>query len=572
MKVKTFTFSTLDPILKQVSHVLHGGNEKFPKDKAPIAIRPKIDSGLITQNLKHLIGLTVMAYGTLKMPDWVWNKTLYQIHLAYLSFGPFKKILTPNKQLAITPQEHFANFHTAGITGKNVTIGIIDQEIEQTAHLKTLKQNGKLKRCRTPETEKDHTKILARVGHGTRVSEMIHQACPESSLVCTEVQKLDIDVMKFLKQYLDTPTALTLEVFRRKILSPFIKNIALDVINTIDNGAEVINISLGPEQIIHRLFSSASKLGGILETGSMSEGIESWLVKLLIPEEKDRKKIKHLTEHMSYLFGQYLDPKNTNQMQQNITKDYTPWIDALNYAKQNNVTVVVSAGNQGGHQVLDNNIVGLGNMFGIQDHPALIMVGSTNGLGKVSTFSSEFGNTRTPSIAANGETMILKIQRASIITQIRQHPIIYTILSPFLLPGILSLKQRITLKDRYAKGTSFSAPVITATIGLIQSYAKTELGISLPSNMIKVILQSSADPVSFSTKDLRETILPEILTRLIEKKTISLIDIENNTITPDQIAQIHKEIAEELKRRTGAGEANPAKILWLTQQAIKQAK
>jgi hypothetical protein len=211
-----------------------------------------------------------------------------------------------------------------------------------------------------------------------------------------------------------------------------------------------------------------------------------WLEKTLASTKKlNSKEFAEKQEQYAAYQQQLTALSKANELSAKIDdtlKDlYKPWLEALDYAQQKGVAVVLASGNSGGHKASKGDLIGNINLLAAFPHPALLVVASSNEDGKISSFTSEMNDEVRPLIAANGSGELLTQNGA-------KNSFLEWFVSP--LSGI-----RKRLAGEMPQGTSFAAPDLTLTYLKMKAVYP-----ALTPQEASDILQKTALPAEFDTK------------------------------------------------------------------------
>lgn len=399
-----------------------------------------------------------------------------RLQLLVLAYTVFKGF--PGKILS--PGELYHRLHRQGITGNQVTIGVVDSGYRP----KITGDKGKVRFYRKPEADKpEHPFDLD--GHGSAVVRLIRQACPQSEVVVIpyatpdENRALDKEIETFMKQGFDNPGALNIKAIRL-LFQPNIDTLARGVKKAVDEGAGVINVSLNIEQAVRLSVLRQLVLNAFDQTRMDWAGLlyKQGSQKAEAIEEKQRK-------YDEWNF-KLRDLWQADEAKETIDGDvlllYKPWFDALDYAQAHNVPVILASGNDGALRSRNKKVIGHVNLLSAVPHPALWVVGSTNEDGQIDGFSSEFHDDNPPLLGANGSGEL------SISGPIPKNPLWMKL----LLPGAW-LAHKFDYDN--PRGTSFAAPDLTALVALIKSICPN-LGLE----PLKRLLSTQARPATLPQK------------------------------------------------------------------------
>ncbi len=375
---------------------------------------------------------------------------------------------------SIRPGDLHAELNRRGLTGEGIKVAVLDTGAIATGALKkdklTVYDPNDLEKKIPP---KDGT-IYA---HGTGVAHLIAEACPGASISAFPMTpkglKTSEAVQKVFQEGRQDPASLTPDKLRQAD-APFIQHLANCVKKAADDGHQVINVSLNPEQaldILPTIEAEKNLLGSLgLRLRKPFAGVAA--------QEKIQQALEARKAYREALGEITKDRQLTPTDDPALQALYRPWVEALDYAHTKGVAVVVASGSSGGHTVNKPNTMGNVNPLAMVDHPALITVGSTDSEGTISRFTSEFNGDIRPLIAANGSGELPTAYGSSAVW--------YKALMPL---GALHKR----LLDNHAKGTAFAAPDVAAL------YAKMkQLDPSLTVEEAKAIMAEAASDAQFS--------------------------------------------------------------------------
>lgn len=375
---------------------------------------------------------------------------------------------------SIRPGELHAELNRRGLTGEGIKVAVLDSGAIATGALK----KDKLTVYDPNDLEK---KIPPKDGnfiaHGTGVAHIIAESCPGASISAFPISPNGLKISEALKKVFQEgrqdPASLTPDKIRQAY-APFIQHLANCVKKAADDGHQVINVSLNPEQALDIL--PTIQLGKTL-LGSLGLRIR----KSFAGAAQKEKIQQELEDRKAY--GKALQQVKKDRLLTPIDDPalqdlYRPWVEALDYAHSKGVAVVVASGNSGGHTNNNPNTMGNVNPLALVDHPALITVGSTDSEETISWITSEFNGDIRPHIAANGS--------GELPTAYGPSAAWYKALMP-----LAALYKR--LLDNHAEGTSLAAPDVAAL------YTKMkQLDPSLTVEEAKAIMAEAASEAQFS--------------------------------------------------------------------------
>lgn len=464
--------------------------------------------------------------------------TMVELQLLLLALTAFKGV----RQKTIDPKDIYKELHDRGVTGKGLKIGVVDSGF---------KNNRVFNKAKVDFYEPDNfdktAKYKDKQSHGTAVTELIRKGMPDAEFIAVsyatkedekEVSKIMSDLIKQAEQ---DPTSLKINQVR-EVYKPLIENLANGIKKCVDEGASVVNVSLSVEQAV--------KINLMFQVAMQALTVPYHFGKQQISGKKNPKidaKI-NLIEQL----GRMISSDNvSDKVNDELKLLYQPWIEALDYAHSKNVPVVLASGNSGGHNNKSSDNIGQMNLLALTDHPALIIVGSTNEAGEISKFTSESNDVVLPDIAANGSG---ELQTD---TRISNRSLWKKIVSPF--GGIKKHE-----KYQNPKGTSFAAPDVTLLVGAMQAVRGEQPELSIEE--LKEVLTEVAESPEFSPRQ-KKLIEREVRMRLGKSNLTSSIkkpsddplkDLKSTWKALLETANVPQEkldaeVQKEIERRVGSG-------------------
>jgi len=329
-----------------------------------------------------------------------WTRIPKGIYLQLLTFQAICiAFASGRKSLAktISPKFLWTDIHQRGYTGQNQTIALIDTPVEKTAsisHEQLIHANPFPQTSEKLTTQKDT--------HGTILANFIHQALPEATILSipmpytrTQLAQEQIDNLNNLfNESLSGPDMLTSENLVI-CLEPTFKHYAQAIDHAIEHHSEVINISasLSLENVIDKIDEKINWIHGHINYAKKQK---------LPNEELDIDQATNYEKKLHQLKN-HIDSHGKISLTPQVIDAMSPWMEALERANQQNIPVVVSASDNGTNQNPDKSVVTSHlNLLGVQNHPALFVIGTANALGKIDLDSTETNNITTPVIAGNG--------------------------------------------------------------------------------------------------------------------------------------------------------------------------
>lgn len=373
----------------------------------------------------------------------------------------------------LSPQDIWKPLHDQGVDGQGMIMGIVDSGLNVSPYLK--KEQISVFDPREPGKEMAPNDPH---GHGCAVGGILSQALPKSKIVGVSIykqQKAQTKAFfKHYRTYLGEVIRGDKPLTRSGILggmSAMIEDMASGVRINVDQGAQVINVSMGSDKnnVAGPIFLSGLAV-------APAYAFTQALATLLPPiggwkERKQalRTQAKQLQQSLQNWRTMTTQDTLTPEDKQQLAQIFKPWTEALDYAYAHNVPVVLAAGNSGplplsppkkkSKSPSDNSgpreRLALINLFGLFPNKALISVGSTNSQGVISHFTSQWKPNHTPLLAGNGNGELTTYGKPD-----------RSLLSKILFP-LSGLLRREMLES--PKGTSFASPDISATIGVMKA-------------------------------------------------------------------------------------------------------
>lgn len=384
----------------------------------------------------------------------------------------------PLKRKSIRPSEIYAELHQRGITGKGLRITVVDSGCRPTALLP--------KERLTVYTSDDLTKPAKyqdSMGHGTAVASLVADACPDAQVTgisvggVTSTMSEKKSMNAYLKNAETTGVKPTIEGLRESVLAEYLLQLSQAVEKGLADGSQVINISLGDGDAVRvNLENMIARSDRTLDHLKRKQKWLGWMsparakrYEAAIEAERDKREPLLILQN------------------QEMTTPYDvsapwlqPWKQALDKAHEKGVPVLVSSGNAG-TQYLERLTTGDNpDALTVMEHPALLLVGSTDEAGEVSIFSEVHNGAAKPFMAANGSGEL------ETVTAWPEFGILSTLLNPV---GLIAKKINYTNPS----GTSFSDPD-AASLFLLMKSAHPALTIA----EFKTLVQKLANPVTFS--------------------------------------------------------------------------
>ncbi len=499
----------------------------YTEDRVELSAEGSSDDDFLNEGIDQLAEIETSIrdtrFVTGAQNQYVWGMRFELLVLALIALkGARKK--------TIDPKDIYKELNDRGITGKNVKVGVIDSGYKANR----IFNKPKLTHFK-PSSIEQPAKNSDPLGHGTAVTNLIARGLPDAAFINiaygekADNKRMQKEINKILKAAKKDPKNLDINDIRRAF-TPMIENIAKALVKSVDEGADVVNVSLSVEQgvkmmIMINLYMQAVMIGGSFVKSKFTG---------------DRSSLKERMKYLSAL-DNVMDANNKNdKVTDELKAIYQPWLDALDYAHSENVPVVLAAGNSNGHKNVAPDNIGHLNLLALIDHPALIMVGSTNEAGEVSKFTSEANDIVQPLMALNGS--------GEVDTDIRRPDTgwVKRLIAPF---------GRLVAHEKYRNppGTSFAAPdgalMIAAGMDARAKAGKVELSIE----DLKELIVASVEPAHFNPKVLPK-IEKEITARLkLNNITIKLKDGE--TLNIKHVRQALKDAKKEIAAKDSQTDA-----------------
>lgn len=455
----------------------------------------------------------------------------------------------------------YREVHQEGIQGQGFKVGVLDIFPE--------KKGKQAKRSFSREF-----RDLLEIPHGTAVSNVIHAAAPKAQIIhfpILNASKTWAEMDKIAAKYKEKPEELTFPALR-KGLKPAITEMAVNLRAAVDQGVNVINVSLGPEQLLNSFVE--------LEFAESQKAIKRQGLRMALPGTPDLDSFEVASAYYRHLGTLRVRKENVddrlNPISKELTEIYQPWFDALEYAAKKNVLVVIASGNSK-HAPKSANQAGLShiNPLGLKqpELPNVMVVGSTNEQGELSKFSSEYNNQIQPTIAANGSG---QINTRGVVPALSSRFAWKSPTAPFWVSQMY----------HNSFGTSFAAPDITGLYVLTQS-ARIKDGKSLlsiqdfhrvislaaqpvvldPSRKLSLkdsaVLQTQAERDELDNQTAKRNAVWDILRKHHEEPGLSnqewqeridcSINFYDNLVKPlskerDELKNFENQLAQELQR------------------------
>lgn len=464
--------------------------------------------------------------------------TLTRAQLLLLSFTALKGL----RKKTIDPKDIYKELHKRGITGEGLKIGVVDSGFKNNRLF-----NKSDVDFYTPNELEKTARFKDKVGHGTAVTELMRKGMPDAEFVVVsyatkkDEKEISENLSKLMEQATQNPRSLNINKVRAAY-KPLIENIANGIKKCVDEGANVVNVSLSVEQAVKMNLYLQIALQAITVPFHYGKEVASG------QENKEIKAKVNLIEQL----GRMASSNNvSDKVNDELKALYQPWTDALDYAQAKNVPVVLASGNSGGHNNKSDDNIGQMNLLALTDHPALIIVGSTNEAGEISRFTSESNDLVLPHVAANGS--------GELDTDIRLSS--QKLLRKFLSPLGSVLKHE---KYKNQKGTSFAAPDVALLVGAMQAVRGEKPNLTI--DELKEILADVAETPYFSASQKKQ-IEKEVQSRILLRDRLSIrddsgkVDLDKakskiievlNTGGMSQ-AEFDAEVQKEIARRVGHG-------------------
>lgn len=424
------------------------------------------------------------------------------------------------RRKSIKPNEIYADLHKQGITGEGVKVGVVDSGYRKVWH-----QKGNSVKFYSPDDLTKEAKPFDTVGHGTAVRNIIADGAPDADFVVVayatpkQEKQMKKDLAALLKKAKTDPDSLTLMEVRKTFL-PLIENIAKGVKHCADQGCQVVNVSLSVEQAVQMT----------LMTNIMTTIAEMGIKKVFTgSRKKNTPEYKQQMANYKKLTGKLVRLKEANEETETITTElktlYQPWLDALDYAQQKGTMVHLASGNFGGHNNAKPNTIGNINLLAAWEHPTLMVVGSTDYEGNISSFSSEFNDEIHPDLAANGSGeistriappsrgMLSKVLSPTAGLQQMVSQLYQTVAYQAISESSVSTGMRSMMKYENPQGTSFAAPDSALLNVMMLAARMKSVNPGMTLDEIRDTMIAAAEQAQFSPAQLKK-IRKEVVKRL----------------------------------------------------------
>jgi len=379
-------------------------------------------------------------------------------------------------------QDLWKELNEKGIRGKGMTIGVVDSGVLPTRTLSA----DRIKRMTSAGKA---LPLKDRVGHGTAIASLMAGGSPESQVLVVDPFSYEPEQMRdfmkasqnFFSKGFSDPESMTMSSLRQ-LSRADIAGVAQSVITAVDQGANVVSVSLNLEKALLAEMRSQIRLT------EYTKKVYRWLspTRWLNPKahQAQLERYDAYTDKLAQLLA---ERTISATLDDEIRGLYAPWRAALDYAAARGIPVFVSSGNAGPHFSPRSDALGQSNLLAIEEHPALMVIASADHQGQVSPFSSEMNDRVTPLGAGNGSGE-LDTQPSF------QRGWLSRIYTPMWAFG----KRASYLHNQ---GTSFSAPDVAVL------YLKMkEIDPALTLEEAKAIIARTAGPARLSPKEEKETL------------------------------------------------------------------
>ncbi len=450
----------------------------------------------------------------------------------------------------IRPSELFAELHQEGITGKGITVGLIDGGYR--GHLLkdiTFYHGDDLSTPGKPISPKSED------GHADSTLAIIEDGSPDSLLILIDIESKsknkieaqeESDLSRYWEEILKAPLSLNLdklEEYYDKEIIDVNKSKAKEVEKLLAEGSQVINISIGEIgnsifiELDNKLKSEIKRLKALKLTGIKTKLFEKNLAEII---------------HLQAIIK---EAKIRFNRRDKLIKLTEPWFQALDKAHEKGAVVVVGAGNSGRQPL--NPESHQTHIYELINHSALITVGSTNINGKVSPFTSEWTNRISPFNGAYGDYQILtkgvhfhnenrlSKELGVLFSQTDFLRYVDTLTATAKALVLWPLKKTISLSagDIYA-GTSCAAPIESVVCTLMKSVDPNR---RIDGPLIKQAIANTTTEAYFEPAE-KKAVRKELM------KELGLS--EDRPLNDDETEQLEKALERAIRRRVGHGKLN----------------
>lgn len=377
----------------------------------------------------------------------------------------------------ITPKELWAELHQKGLQGQGLRIGVLDSGAVPTGSLKADK-------LEVYALDGGAIDPVDSEGHGTAVAHIIQEALPESTIVAVAAGWDNLEAIKLRKEFRQEMLKEATDELNRlpgrkpqdmsallNLLAMDMEKLASGLRTLVDKDVSLINVSLGV---------------GYQKPVSLPDMAARTLTPLLLKAMKAEKLMgNEITREMLELYGgtkalKAIRSDNDKTTEESLQAIFKPWKEALDYAHEKGVWVVLAASNDGKYKNSAPDQLNHTNLLGLTDHPAILEVASArdrrNRPPILSRFSSEWNAQHSPPVADLGNQQVLTQTHSK---RAGWKQLFYSPLG--------WLKQYMDYKN--PPGTSFSAPMTTATLGMMRQVDPELKELSQAEQILKVTSQ-----------------------------------------------------------------------------------
>lgn len=476
----------------------------------------------------------------------------------------------------IEPEAFFEDLHQQGFRGHGLKLGIVGEGVRATKNLAKSRISIYSKEKLDPDDSKRQAdpvqdvlneylkrngqedadrllKLHDPLGRDTAIANMVGRAVPEASIV-SAYQRPGPDRDKFLTamyEILRMPEASNAEKTAH-FFKPLVQSFADSLRLIIDKGASV---AIVPE--------SLDPFNNILITKGMLAAFEMSQLKPLrklinttkpyVLTPKDHAQLAKFIKYMSF----DLPKENVDWFKSKHWDEVLkPWKDVLDYAESKNVPVLIPAGDAWSQDDPRPNAVGNGNMMGLLDHPALMMIGGVKSNGKVTRYTSETNEKFKPFINGNGHGEISSTTKITAEPNLPRIPF-FPISQPFH-------HLRKKLEYRNPIGNPFACADIASVIMMMKQFDKDMTNADIRDILLKTAGDTDGVPemmdyvetgltsVTYrlwrSTEKLKKNIDPVNMNRFIQQLEEALNTVLDDPVQSSLIAHQLAEIDLAFKK------------------------
>lgn len=339
-------------------------------------------------------------------------KIMIQFECLFLSLALLRSSFKRNMDV----EDLWAVLHNQGLKGQGRKVGLIVQDGVLPGgslaedKLNVFEPNNSIRK--NPEAREMHGLFqdpLAffldpvgpqdRMGKDTALASIISRGNPESTMDVFLTMSDDVAHDMASRLY---------EVIRRKdmdmlsktsyLYAPLIKSISDSLKDSVDKGHDVV--------VVAQSLDSANHLEVLKPVLTRFLMLQAPLAPKIFQTERpyhlSSGEMNELRKFFAFLNGKLMQMPLETAREGGLGELLKPWEQALDYARQKNVAVLIPAGDSGNHHEERPYVVGNMNLLGMVDNEALMPVGSSNEQSRISASSSEWNELYQPFIAANG--------------------------------------------------------------------------------------------------------------------------------------------------------------------------